>query len=136
MSALSDLDHTISSVLEKNGEETVFCIQGDMNISERNTARAPMLSHFLSKHSLSSVCLTHPSYHHFMGNGGEFDSSLDVLLFSSKSGVHEEIKEQFCRNEHPLVISPPVHSWLAQFNFIVDSGKEESFSFLSAGVLE
>ena len=40
-----------------------------------------------------------------MGLGGEFDSTLDVILFSVASGIKEILSEQVCKNVHPLVSS-------------------------------
>ena len=68
------------------------------------TAQEP-LSHIITKNSLNRVSLLHPSYHHFIGEGGEFDSHLDVLLHSSQSAVREILEEQICKKEHPLVNS-------------------------------
>jgi hypothetical protein len=103
--ALSELDTTITSVLEKFGEDTIIFVRGDMNVSERNASRVPLLLHFRDKHKLTSVGLHHPSYHHFMGAGGEFDSTLDVLLHSSNPEVKEKLLAQICKNQHPLVNS-------------------------------
>ena len=92
-------------MLERFGEDTVVFIRGDMNVSDKNSSRTPLLSHIMSKHSLTRVSLLHPSYHHFIGEGGEFDSHLDVLLHSSHSEVREILEEQICKKEHPLVNS-------------------------------
>ena len=81
MAALSELDATISSVLEMFGEDITIFIRGDMNISLKNSARYPLLRHLIDKFNLNRVSTFHPSYHHFMGTGGEFDSDLDVILF-------------------------------------------------------
>ena len=80
MAALSELGTTISSVLERFVEDTIVFIRGDMNISKRNSSRTPLLAHVMSKHKLRRTLTFHPSYHHFMGIGSEFDSDLDVLL--------------------------------------------------------
>jgi hypothetical protein len=53
--ALSELDNTIASVLEKFGEETIVFIRGDMNISSKNSSRSPLLLHIMSKHNLTRV---------------------------------------------------------------------------------
>ena len=58
----------------------------------------------MSKFSLTRVPLHHPSYHHFVGDGG-FDSSLDVLLYSNKPGASETLLHQICKHHHPLVYS-------------------------------
>ena len=105
MEALSELDIAITSVLERFGTDTIIFIRGDMNISERNSSRTPLLNHMQTKHNLHRVTVFHPSYHHFMGVGGEFDSNLDVLLHTSREGVHEILSEQVCKNDHPLIES-------------------------------
>ena len=102
--ALSELDTTITSVLERFGQHTVVFVRGDMNVSEKNNVRKPLLSHIMTKHSFSRVPLLHPSYHHFIGEG-VFDSELDVLLFTNTSGVKEVLLEQICKADHPLINS-------------------------------
>ena len=102
--ALSILDSVICEVYDNFGEDIPIFVRGDMNVSERNVARTPLLSHISSKFNLSRVPLSHSSYHHFTGYG-EFDSTLDVLLHSSHKGVSETLIEQICKHEHPLILS-------------------------------
>ena len=102
--SLSDLDTVIMDIYDKLGEDIPIFIRGDMNVSERNLARLPLLSHLRAKFNLTSIPLHHPSYHHFVGDG-EFDSTLDVLLHSSQPGVEETLLEQVCKHQHPLVYS-------------------------------
>ena len=102
--ALSELDTTIRDILDKYGDDIPIFIRGDMNVNERNASRNPLLSHFISKFDFRSAPLHHPSYHHFIGDGG-FDSTLDILLHSSQSGVSETLLEQVCKHQHPLVYS-------------------------------
>ena len=54
--------------------------------------------------SLKMVNITHKTYHHFTGNG-ESDSSIDVLLYSIKHDVSEQVTEIICRHTQPLVLS-------------------------------
>ena len=104
LEALSELDTVITDLLDRFGDDTPIFVRGDMNVSERNIARTPLLSHLRAKHGLKSACLQHPSYHHFIGDG-EFDSTLDVLLYSQQVGVKETLLKQVCKHQHPLVYS-------------------------------
>ena len=105
VSSLSDLDFTISSARDEYGADLVFFIRGDMNASMKNTSRYCLLQNFLEKHNLIRAASVHPTYHHFIGIGGEFDSDLDVLLFSNCDQVCETLIKQICKNENPLIDS-------------------------------
>jgi hypothetical protein len=58
----------------------------------------------LTKHDLQRVPISHPTYHHFVGNG-QFDSDLDLLLYTNTPGCAESLSQIFCKLEHPLVDS-------------------------------
>ena len=76
-----------------------------MNPSIKNSFRYPLLSNLINKYQLKRTKSFHPTYHHSTGLNGEFDSDLDVLLYSDRHDVCEALKEQICRNLHPLVNS-------------------------------
>ena len=66
--------------------------------------RSTLLSHFCFKHSLKRVALSHPTYHHFVGDG-LFDSEIDVLLFNGPEEVHEDLVKIICKLESPIINS-------------------------------
>ena len=105
ISALSDLDSTLLSVHEKYGLSTKIFIRWDMNVSSRNCLRLPLLNHFLERHSLNKAVIPHPTYHHFVGYAGEFDSDLDVILHQAEDYVNENVVFQVCKHECQLVDS-------------------------------
>ena len=85
VSALSALDILLTDIFEKhNGKFPIF-IRGDCNVNSKNTVRCNLLDHFLLKHNLLRVEISHKTYHHFVGNG-LFDSNLDVLVYSNTPG--------------------------------------------------
>ena len=57
--------------------------------------------HFLIKHDLHRLHLSHPTYHHFVGNG-LFDSDLDVVLYSNIPGASEKLSNIICKFFHSL----------------------------------
>ena len=103
--SMSALESTIGHAKEKFGEDTALFIRGDMNASEKNTARFSLLLSLMEKFDLKRVKSVHFTYHHFLGLGGEFDSDLDVLLSSNSPGIHEVLQLQICKNDHLLVQS-------------------------------
>ena len=104
LDALSSLESTIEMIVEQYGSSLPLFIRGDMNVNPNNKKRVLILQKFLSQHDLESIKLLHPSYHHLTGFG-EFDSSLDVLLYSRKFGLYETLVEQVCKLKHPLLNS-------------------------------
>ena len=56
------------------------------------------------QHSLHRVHIDHNTYHHFVGKG-EFDSKLDVIIFSNFASTTEEVNEVICKHTNPLVNS-------------------------------
>ena len=84
--------------------DSALFIRGDANSSKSNTKRWNILSSFIEQYEMKRVSLNHNTYHHFTGNGGS-DSELDILLFSNKEGVNEELVDLLCRQENPLIDS-------------------------------
>ena len=103
IAALSELDSLISSLKNDLRSETLLLIRGDMNASEKNSNRYSLLLHLIKKHFLKRVESIHPTYHHFLGLNGEFDSNLDVLLYSDE--CNETLSKQICKLIVPLIES-------------------------------
>ena len=104
MDVLAVLSILIEDLHEQKGEECPIFIRGDANASSRNPTRAPIFQQFLLQHSLHRVHIDHNTYHHFVGNG-EFDSDLDVIIFSNLSSTTEKIDEVICKHTNPLINS-------------------------------
>ena len=104
VSTLAALDVVLQDIYTKHDGQCPVFIRGDANSSSKNAFRAPLLEHFMQKHELQRVHIGHPTYHHFLG-GGQFDSDLDVLLFTSVSGAAEEIDQIICKHDSPLIDS-------------------------------
>ena len=100
---LSVLASYIEDLQEQHGDCPIF-IRGDANASSKNPTRAPIFKQFLSQHDLQRVQITHNTYHHFVGNG-EFDSDLDVVIFSKLPSVSESIDDVICKLKNPLISS-------------------------------
>ena len=120
VSSLAALDVVVQDIYSKHDGQCPVFIRGDANSSSKNAFRAPLLQYFLLKHNLQRVHISHPTYHHFLG-GGQFDSDLDVLLFSNISGVAEGIDQIICKHDQPLIDSS--HDLLIS-SFTLPSGPE------------
>ena len=70
--------------LESYSEDTLIFLGGDMNASIKNSFRYPLLSNLINKYQSKRTKSFHPTYHHSTGLNGEFDSDLDVLLYSDR----------------------------------------------------
>ena len=82
----------------------LFFLRGDSNVNPNNRKRVTVLRQLMEDFSLKMVNITHKTYHHFKGNG-ESDSNIDVLLYSIKHDVSEQVTEIICRHTQPLVLS-------------------------------
>ena len=102
-SSISSLYACLDDITSSNVDPNIF-IRGDANVNPKNTSRVHVLNHLLDKHNLKQVDLKHPTYHHFLGQG-EFDSSLDVILYVKKADISENIEAIICKHQHPLVQS-------------------------------
>ena len=120
VSNLAALDVVLQDIYTKHDGQCPVFIRGDANSSSKNAFRAPLLQHFLLKHNLQRVQVNHPTYHHFLG-GGQFDSDLDVLLFSNISGAAESLDQIICKHDEPLVDS--AHDILIS-SFTLPPGRE------------
>ena len=70
----------------------------------KNITGSTLFSHFCSDFSLKRVSLSHPTYHHFVGDG-VFDSEIDVLLFHGPDHTLESLDQILCKLESPLINS-------------------------------
>ena len=102
LSALVDLEAHIAENVEKHPEAALF-IRGDANANPINAALHALFQHFCSIFSLKRAPLSHPTYHHFVGNG-LFDSEIDVLLFCGEN-VGESLDKIVCKLHSPIVDS-------------------------------
>ena len=68
--SLSAIESAIVLAKEKAGEDTALFIHGDMNASEKNTARFPLLLSLMEKFDLNRIISDHFTYHHFLGLAG------------------------------------------------------------------
>ena len=84
--------------------EAVFCLRGDFNVNEKNKRRQALLKHLCTEHALKITPFLHRTYHHFLG-GGNSDSFLDKILYSSSMPSPEVFFKMFCKLEDPLINS-------------------------------
>ena len=114
---LANLNIAVESLLERYPSAALF-IRGDSNANMKNLKRTAVFENFCVDLGLSRIELNHPTYHHFLGSGS-YDSEIDVLLFTNKDHVHEQLQCILCRNDdcqvdshHDLLLSslyvPPV----------------------------
>ena len=79
-------------------------VRYNANSNPKNITRSTLFSHFCSDFSLKRVSLSHPTYHHFVGDG-VFDSEIDVLLFHGPDHTLESLDQILCKLESPLINS-------------------------------
>ena len=103
MSELANLKNCIDEVLGIYDDPLIF-IRGDGNCNPKNLTRFQVLNSFIHQYSLSQVVILHPTYHHFVG-GGQYDSNIDVILYTAMDSVTETISKIICRNDHPEISS-------------------------------
>ena len=90
--------------LSEQHPEAVFCLRGDFNVNEKNKRRQALLKHLCTEHALKITPFLHRTYHHFLG-GGNSDSFLDKILYSSSLPSPEVLLKIFCKLEDPLINS-------------------------------
>ena len=84
--------------------DPIFFLRGDANSSKKNKFRDALFTGFCKDYNLSRLPLGHMTYHHFLGHG-EFDSDLDVLLYTTEDVISEELVDLHCKLEDPSVDS-------------------------------
>ena len=102
--ALAALDVMLSDLNEKHDGQAPIFVRGDANASSKNVLRSSLLQHFLTKHNLHRLHISHLTYHHFIGNG-LFDSDLDVVLYSNTPSATETLVDVICKLQNPLINS-------------------------------
>ena len=100
---LAELETCLSELYENYPGCPIY-LRGDFNASDTNVKRADLLEFFCTTHNLVSVDISHPTYHHFVGNGS-FDSNLDRLFHSRMVSSPEIMENLYCKLDHPLVNS-------------------------------
>ena len=103
VSDLASLKNCIDDICTIHKDALVF-IRGDSNCNQKNTNRMQLLAHFKEEFSLSQVPVSHPTYHHFVGDG-KYDSNIDILLHTKTEDVTEEVTNIMCVNDIPEVTS-------------------------------
>ena len=53
---------------------------------------------------MEKVVISHPTYHHFVGNG-QYDSNIDIILHTAPEKTTEQVLKIMCRNNHPEISS-------------------------------
>ena len=81
----------------------IIFIRGDGNSNPKNVMRSQILNHFIQSYGLSQVAISHPTYHHFVGDG-LYDSNIDIILHTGMQ-VCETVTEIVCKNQHPEISS-------------------------------
>ena len=114
---LTNMGIAVEGLLERYPSAALF-IRGDSNSNKKNLKRSSAFNDFCLELDLSRVPLNHSSYHHFLGNGS-FDSEIDVLLYTKKDNVYEQLLQIVCQlddcqvdSHHDVLLSsfciPPV----------------------------
>ena len=103
LSSLVELEAHIADIRSIHPAAAHF-VRGDANCNPKNTARYSIFSHLCKTYSFSKIPLSHPTYHHFVGNGC-FDSEIDVLLYHGPDNVSENLDKIICKLDSPFVNS-------------------------------
>ena len=101
---LAALSVFLEDIYENGDGETPVFIRGDANASSKNVSRSRIFNHFIARHNLHRLAINHNTYHHFIGTG-QFDSDLDVILFTNTPGQSESLHEIICKHKNPLIDS-------------------------------
>ena len=102
VTALAALEVCIEQIKEEYS--CPIFLRGDCNVNPKNLSRAAIFKHFCSKHSIEALNISHPTYHHFLGNG-LYDSQLDVILSCGNSPESESLQKIICKLSNPLIHS-------------------------------
>ena len=93
----------IEDLLIKNPDLLVF-IRGDSNVNVNQSARTNIFENFRKTLNLLNLPIGHKTYHHFLGNG-LFDSAIDVILYTKKTSISEQLVKVLCKHDHPDIKS-------------------------------
>ena len=95
------LNLCIQELLTKHPDADLY-IRGDANVNPKDKNRKATFKKLCDDWNLTETSLSHPTYHHFVGNGLS-DSQLDVILHTRTAP--ETLLKIFCKLEDPLVTS-------------------------------
>ena len=101
---LAALSVFLEDIYENGDGQTPVFIRGDANASSKNVSRSRIFNHFIARHNLHRLTFNHHTYHHFIGTG-QFDSDLDVILFTNTPGTSESLHNIICKHQDPLINS-------------------------------
>ena len=101
---IAKLSLCIHQLVEKHPGAAVY-LRGDFNVNSNNKPRNILLEYFCRNHNLKAVEVSHPTYHHFLGNG-KSDSNLDKILFSdTEPHAPETLTKVVCNKTNPILNS-------------------------------
>ena len=103
ISEIAALENCIDELLDMFDKPLIF-IRGDGNCNPKNQNRYQVLQNFIYRNSMKKVDISHPTYHHFVGNG-QYDSNIDILLHTAPDITTEIVLKIMCRNNHPEISS-------------------------------
>ena len=100
---LSKLSNCIEEISDAHPDVPIY-LRVDFNVRCSHTKRTDLLDHFAAQFDLLEVSLSHPTYHHFVGNG-QSDSFLDKLFFSRTLPKSELLITIYCKLSDPFIES-------------------------------
>ena len=103
VSELASLYNCLEELKDLYDDPIVF-IRGDGNCNPNNTLRFSLLTRFITDHSLRQIDVSHPTYHHFVGEG-RFDNNIDIILCSNHNLVEEQVTQILCKFDNPEISS-------------------------------
>ena len=100
---LAELSRRIDELTILHPESPIF-LRGDFNVNDKIKSRNDLLDYFKDDQRLTEITISHPTYHHFKGNGSS-DSHLDRIMFSNNLPHTEQLVSIICKHDNPLVAS-------------------------------
>ena len=100
---LASLKNCLDEINEKYSQPAIF-IRGDGNCNPKNVSRFNIFSNFIRDYNLCRVDISHPTYHHFVGEG-RYDSNIDLIMYTRQEYVTETITQVMCKLYHPEFIT-------------------------------
>ena len=98
---LSNLCATLEELSDAHPNAPIH-LRGDFNVSNNNSKRVDILSHFCQEYSFNEVPLFHSTYHHFVG---QLSSSLDRIFVANIKTHSETLLKIHCKLSEPLINS-------------------------------
>ena len=103
MEEMSNLSCTIDELRERHPNAPIF-LRGDFNVNSKVKSRNNLLDYFTDEQNLSMLQISHPTYHHFLGEGAS-DSFLDKIMFPKSLPHSDVLTSIICKLTDPLVDS-------------------------------